>query len=56
MKKTRLKSVSLELGLVKGGVVPIVLGTSTFDASVPCSAGSLSRSMGELGLTTVEQQ
>lgn len=57
MKKTNLKKVDLEpLSLVQGGVVPIVLGTCTFDASVWPSAGNLSRSTSELGLTSVEQQ
>ena len=56
MKKTSLKRISLDLGSVKGGVVPVVLGKSTFDASVGSSAGDPSRSASELGLTTVEQQ
>jgi hypothetical protein len=57
MKKTNLKRVGLEpLSLVKGGVVPIVFGTCTLDVSVWSSAGNLSRSTSELGLTSVEQQ
>lgn len=56
MKKTSLKRINLDLSPVKGGVVPVVLGTSTFDASVWTSAGNLSRSTSESGLTTVEQQ
>lgn len=56
MKKANLKRVGLEpLSLVKGGVVPIVLGSCTF-ALVWSSAGNLSRSTSELGLTSVEQQ
>jgi hypothetical protein len=54
MKKADRKLKPLtpkELVLTTGGVVPVVLGRSTFDY-----VGTTTSSVSELGLTTLEQQ